>query len=51
MWSREDTVSLNELLAQYQESIFVTKAPSSWKLVKNRATSRPPSPDENYLAP
>ena len=34
MWGREDTVSLNEFLAQYRESIFVTKTPSSWKLVK-----------------
>jgi hypothetical protein len=51
MWSREDTVSLNEFLAQYHESIFVTKEPSVWKLVKNGATQRAASPDESILAP
>ena len=50
-WSREDTVSLNEFLMQFRESIFVTKEPSMWKLVKNGATRRPPSPDEFFLAP
>ena len=51
MWSREDTVSLNEFLAQYHESIFVTKEPSVWKLVKNGASQRAPSPDETCLSP
>ena len=51
MWSREDPVSLNEFLAQCREVFFVTKEPSVWKLVKNGATTRPPSPDELFLAP
>ena len=50
-WTREDTVSLNEFLVQYQEVLFVTKEASAWRLVKNSATTRPPSPDENILAP
>ena len=51
MWSREDTVSLNEFLVQYQEVFFVTKEATAWRLGKNSATSRPPSPDETFLAP
>ena len=47
MWRREDTVSLNEFLAQYRESIFVTKTPSSWKLVKSIEHRDTPSPVES----
>jgi hypothetical protein len=50
-WIREDTVSLNEFLVQYQEVLFVTKEATAWRLVKNSATTRPPSPGETFLAP
>jgi hypothetical protein len=30
-WTREDTVSLNEFLVQYQEVLFVTKEASAWR--------------------